>query len=118
VDDEELLREVLAEQLSDAGFGVRVAADASKALALLDAGEPVDVLVTDLSMPGMDGLALIRAVRSRCPGLPAVLLTGYAGDGAAGAEAGGIAGPFCLPGKPVRLARLVERILGLLGARE
>ena len=47
------------------------------------------VIVTDLSMPGMDGVAVIRAVRERLPGLPAVLLTGYGGDGAALAVGGG-----------------------------
>ena len=59
------------------------ASGGAEALALLAAGEAVDILVTDLSMPGMDGLAVIRAVQERRAGLPAVLLTGYAGDGAA-----------------------------------
>jgi CheY-like chemotaxis protein len=40
----------------------------------------VDALVSDLSMPGMSGTMLIAAARRRCPGLPAVLLTGYADE--------------------------------------
>ena len=110
VDDEELVREVLAEQLEDAGFSVQVAANGTEALALLSAGAAVDALVTDLSMPGMDGLALVRAVKERCPGLPAVLLTGYSGDGAETAMGGTVTGAFCLLRKPVRAHDLIDRI--------
>ena len=53
----------------------------AEALALLDSWEDVDVLVTDLSMPGLNGLDVIRAAQERWPALPAVLLTGYSGDG-------------------------------------
>jgi len=50
------------------------------ALAALAAGGAVNLLVSDLSMPGMDGLALIREAQRRQPGLPAILLTGFATD--------------------------------------
>ena len=110
VDDEPLLREVLSEYLEDWHCSVRVASGGVEALALLDAGEAVDVLVTDLSMPGMDGVALIRAAQARRPGLPAILLTGYAGE-AALADAG-----FTLMRKPVRGADLVDRITALTAA--
>jgi PAS domain S-box-containing protein len=76
VDDERLVRETLAELFHAAGHAVRTAASAEEALRLLDAGEAVDALVTDLVMPGPSGLALIEAARRRRPGLPAVLLTG------------------------------------------
>ena len=114
VDDEPLLREVLSEFLEEWSMGVRAATGGAEALALLDADEKVDVLVTDLSMPGMDGLALIRAARQRRPGLPAILLTGYAGEAMLPdqAEAG-----FSLMRKPVSGADLVDRIAALAGAR-
>ncbi len=64
VDDEEALRELLAQNLEDRGYDVLVAAGGEAALALLSAGETVDVLVTDLSMPGMNGIALIRAAQT------------------------------------------------------
>ena len=67
VDDEPMLREVLSECLQEWRFQVCAANGGEQAVALLDAGEPVDVLVTDLSMPGMDGLALIRAAQGRRP---------------------------------------------------
>lgn len=118
VDDEDLLREVLAGQLEDAGYNVLVAACGNEALALLDAGEAVDVLVTDLSMPGMSGIGLIRAAQERRPGLPAVLLTGYAGHGAALAVGEAVTGSFSLLRKPVSLADLIDLIQSLLAAQE
>ena len=96
-------------------MGVRVANGGAEALALLDSGEAVDVLVTDLSMPGMDGLALIRAARQRQPGLPAILLTGYAGEAMLPDQA---EADFSLMRKPVRGTDLVDRIVALAGARE
>ncbi|MFL5289136.1 MAG: response regulator [Rhodopila sp.] len=71
-------------------------------------------MVTDLTMPGMDGLALIREVRTIYPTLPTVLLTGYAGDGAALAIGGAITGTFTLLRKPVTGVQLADRISSLL----
>jgi signal transduction histidine kinase/CheY-like chemotaxis protein len=116
VDDEESVREVLAEHLEYEGFGVLTAANGSEALALLVTGQAVDALVTDLSMPGMDGIELIRAAQQRRPGLPAVLLTGYAGDDAALALGGLVSGAFSLLRKPVRIHDLVDRVQALLEA--
>jgi len=117
VDDEVLLREVLGEQLEEAGYSVLSAANGEEALALLEAGEAVDVLVTDLSMPGIDGLAVIRAAQERHPGLPAVLLTGYAGEDVTLAVSGTVAGAFSLLRKPIRLHDLIDRIQSLFAAR-
>ncbi|WP_169742800.1 response regulator [Muricoccus aerilatus] len=78
MDDEALAREITAEGLEGAGFSLLTAESSATALALLDAGEAVDLLVTDLSMHGIDGLALIREAQRRHPGLPAILLTGLA----------------------------------------
>ena len=77
----------------------------------------MDALVTDLSMPGMDGIAVIRAAQMRRPGLPAVLLTGYDGDGATAATGARVAGTFSLLRKPVRGRDLIDRILTLLEGR-
>ena len=117
VDDEELVREMLAESLEDLGFGVLAAANGPEVLGLLASGEAVDVLVTDLSMPGMDGLAVIRAAQDRRPGLPAVLLTGYAGDGAALAVGGAVTGAFSLLRKPIRIHELTDRIQSVMAAK-
>lgn len=81
VDDDAMVRTVLAEHLADCGYRVTQASDGLDALARLDTGEVADLLVTDFSMPGMNGLVLIQEARQRLPGLPALLLTGYADAG-------------------------------------
>jgi signal transduction histidine kinase len=78
VDDDAAVREVLAREMTELGYQVMQASDALAALARLDAGEKVHLLVTDFSMPGMNGLLLTREARLRRPGLPVLLLTGYA----------------------------------------
>ena len=118
VDDDTIVREVLALSLEDAGYRVLPADSGTAALTWLDAGEPVDIIVSDLTMPGMDGLALIRIAQERRPGLPAVLLTGYAGDGATLAVGGAISGTFSLLRKPVSGPQLVDRINALLASRK
>ena len=84
VDDDAMVREVLAGELEARGFLVTTAADAKAALVLLDGGLPTDLLITDYAMPGMGGVTLINEARLRRPALPALLLTG---DVEAGAEA-------------------------------
>lgn len=118
VDDEGLVRKVFAIQLQRAGYTVLAAAGGAEALALLNEGQVADVLVSDLTMPGMDGLALIREAQARHPGLPAVLLTGHAGDdGTAFAVNGAASGTFSLLRKPVTAAQLTERLAALLATR-
>jgi PAS domain S-box-containing protein len=118
VDDDAIVRDVLALSLEDAGYRVLAASGGAAALARLDAPERVDIIVSDLAMPSMDGLALIRSAQERQPGLPAVLLTGYAGDDAALAVGGAISGAFSLLRKPVSGTQLVDRIRALLESRK
>jgi CheY-like chemotaxis protein len=108
---------VIARQIEDAGYRVEVAAGADDALALLAAGAEVDAVVTDLSMPGMDGLALLRSVRDRFPALPAILLTGYADAATAVSMEEHLNGNMLLLRKPVAGAELLSR-LGALLARD
>ncbi|WP_301589917.1 hybrid sensor histidine kinase/response regulator [Sabulicella glaciei] len=117
VDDNDVVRLTVSAELEAAGFQTACAADAAQALSLMEAGVVVDVLVTDLSMPGASGLALIHEAQARRPGLPAILLTGYAGDGAALAVGGAISGAFSLIRKPVSGPHLAERVEALIAAR-
>jgi CheY-like chemotaxis protein/anti-sigma regulatory factor (Ser/Thr protein kinase) len=80
VDDEAPVRNVIAELLEEAGYSVTQADDSVSALDVLKTGEKVDLLLSDLSMPGLDGISLIRASQRQRPGLPAILLTGYLAD--------------------------------------
>lgn len=76
VEDESLVRLDAAECLRDAGFDVLEATDAAEALEML-AEHDVDVLFTDINMPGpIDGLELARRVLGRCPGTRLVLTSG------------------------------------------
>ncbi len=114
VDDEVMVRETLAAALEDAGYTVLTAQDGAVALELLRSSVAVDVLVTDLSMPGIDGLTMIRQAQRERPALPAVLLTGYAGHGAQLAVGESVPGAFSLVRKPVTAAQLSDRIEALL----
>jgi CheY-like chemotaxis protein len=114
VDDEAMVRETLATSLEDAGYTVLTVADGAEALDLLRSPVLVDILVTDLSMPGIDGLAVIRQAQRERSGLPAVLLTGYAGYGAQLAVGESVSGAFSLVRKPVTAAQLADRIEALL----
>ena len=114
VDDEPLVREITAEQLEAAGFAVIPLGGGIEALARLQAGEAADLLLSDLSMSGMDGLTLIRHAQALRPALPAILLTGYATEAAELAVGGALSGSFTLLRKPVEGNALVARILALL----
>lgn len=114
VDDEPGIRRVIATILTRGGMSVTVAGDGVEALAVLERGGRVDLLVTDLSMPGMNGIALIAAAQAQRPGLPTLLLTGYAGDGVTLAVNGAIDGSYSLLRKPIRSAQLLERVRALL----
>jgi len=72
VDDEAAVRFTLASALEAPGFEAIEASSGAEALGLVD---DVDVVLTDLVMPGMDGLALLAAIRARDPELPVILLT-------------------------------------------
>jgi CheY-like chemotaxis protein len=103
------VRAILAEQLREYGFEVVEAEDGETALALLRTSEPIDALVTDRSMPGLDGVSLIRRAKALRPGLPAILLTGFAG------EANEIAsGEFAVLRKPAAAAALLDRLSKIL----
>jgi PAS domain S-box-containing protein len=118
VDDDAIVREVLTLSLEDSGYAVLSADSGSAALLRLASAVRVDILVSDLTMPAMDGLELIRSVQAQRPNLPAVLLTGYAGDGATLAVGGAISGAFSLLRKPVSGTQLVDRINALLASRK
>ena len=113
VDDDDSVREMIRWQLDDLGYETAVASDGLIALARMDAGELLDVLVTDLSMPGMNGLALIEEARKRQPGLPALLLTGYA-DTSSSIDINGLGVGTRFLQKPISIQQLAENVATLL----
>lgn len=80
VDDEGAVRHVLAEQLEGHGFTVVQMPDAIAALGVLHGETSVDFMVTDYSMPGMDGVSLIQEAQRLRPDLRAILISGYIED--------------------------------------
>ncbi|HVN85731.1 MAG TPA: sigma-54 dependent transcriptional regulator [Candidatus Binatia bacterium] len=77
VDDEKNIRTHLATYVRGVGHGAETAEDAAAALAALDRGA-VDIVLSDVRMAGMDGLALLREMRRRQPDVVVVLMTAYA----------------------------------------
>ena len=77
VDDERRMADVLELVLSREGYAVRTCARAEDALVLL-ADRPVDLVLTDLKMPGMTGVQLLERIKADTPALPVVLMTAYA----------------------------------------
>jgi DNA-binding NtrC family response regulator len=76
IDDETVFVNSLTKVLTRRGIGVQSAPDGHKGLALLT-NEGFDVIVLDMRMPGMDGLATLKAIRERDALIPVILLTGH-----------------------------------------
>jgi two-component system NtrC family response regulator len=76
VDDDESLRRVTQVQLEQAGFSTQTAADGNEALAALQKA-PAQLVITDLKMPGMSGLELLRRIRADYPEVVVVVITAY-----------------------------------------
>jgi CheY-like chemotaxis protein len=82
VDDDQLVREPIADYLREVGYEVLEAGDAHEAIDLVDHADHVDLVFTDVRMPGeLDGLGLARWVRAHRPDLPVLLTSGYYGTG-------------------------------------
>ena len=77
VEDEILIRDLVAEELMDAGFNIVQVGSAVQAIAVLEARQDIQLVFTDIDMPGsMDGLKLAAAVRDRWPPVHIIITTG------------------------------------------
>jgi two-component system response regulator FlrC len=76
VDDEERYREVLARVLTKAGYEVVEASDGIEALSLLEKLK-IDLVLSDILMPGLNGYALVARLRAKWPSMPVILTTGF-----------------------------------------
>jgi PAS domain S-box-containing protein len=116
VDDDEAVLSSLAQQMEALGYPTLTAGSGAEAIARLDKGADVDLVVTDLSMPGMDGLRLIQEVQRRRPALPTILLTGFTTTAAEVALRDATSGLFSVLHKPIDGRLLAERVEVLLEA--
>jgi excisionase family DNA binding protein len=111
-DDEAGIRELLSKSLALAEYDVEAVGDGRKALERLRAGSH-DLLVTDLKMPGIDGLSLIRDAKRLAPDLPIIVITGYSTESSAIEAINlGVAGYLT---KPFRIARFLSATARALG---
>jgi two-component system cell cycle sensor histidine kinase/response regulator CckA len=112
VEDDALVRRAVGVELVELGYQVDAAADAASALALLDEDRPVSLLLSDVRLPGIDGLSLVEAVRARRPGLPVVLMSADSGGAARAQGLPCLAKPFTTEA----LARQLRAALDVVGA--
>jgi DNA-binding NarL/FixJ family response regulator len=111
VDDEPVVRELVREIMADTDLEILTAAGAEAALALLDAtGDGVDVLLTDMELPGTSGAVLAAEVAGRSPGTEIVCMSGYGRARVAGLppQAHFLQKPFA----PKELVALLNELLG------
>ncbi len=80
VEDEERVRDLVVRALAGSGFRVHEASDGREALNRFSEYQPIDMLVADVMMPGMDGIQLAENLVSRCPGLRVLFISGYPAD--------------------------------------
>lgn len=78
VEDEDMVRTVAERALARAGYEVTACASGEEGLAAIADGGTFDLVVSDVVMPGMDGPAMVRAIRSRLPDMPVLFMSGYA----------------------------------------
>ncbi|NUP13190.1 MAG: sigma-54-dependent Fis family transcriptional regulator, partial [Polyangiaceae bacterium] len=76
VDDEASARSGLAKLLQHEGFDAKMAVDGASALAVIE-DSPPDLVITDLRMPGMDGIELVTKLREQLPALPVIVVTAH-----------------------------------------
>jgi CheY-like chemotaxis protein len=109
VEDNVKLREIVVKQLKGIGFRVLEVDNAKAALHLLESYGPVDLIFSDVVLPGeMDGCALAREVISRTPDAKILLTSGF--PGASLAEVEGLGSKARLLSKPYRRDELAERV--------
>ena len=115
VEDDAVVRALTVEALEDAGFIVLSASDGPSGLASLMARSDIDLLVTDVGLPGLNGRQIADAARKKQPSLPVLFVTGYADKGDVSA-ADLPAGMKVIP-KPYAMDRLIEQV-GRMLARD
>jgi CheY-like chemotaxis protein len=109
VEDDESVRMLAARALETAGHAIAVAEDGERGFARIsEAAGGFDLVVSDIRMPGMDGIEMAKAVAKRFPGLRILLVTGYADQRERAADLNGVVVDVLL--KPFTLADIRARV--------
>jgi DNA-binding NtrC family response regulator len=126
IDDEQYIRTALKEVLEREGFQVSAASDGKKGLELLEK-EGADLVITDVIMPGIDGVATLERIKAAHPDLPVIVISGGGTIAPKEYEPGAIstaaylasaakAGASCTLTKPFNRKELVNAVTNLLNA--
>jgi len=114
VEDNDGVRAFSGDALRDYGFTVVEAADATQALRILDAGATIDLLFTDIGLPGLDGRELVTIVQHKCPRMRMLFTSGYAQMPTASSSRWDSDIP--LLSKPYTRGQLYEKVMQVFGA--
>jgi DNA-binding NtrC family response regulator len=116
VDDEPGIRHVISRMLLDEGYFVHEASDGLEALELIKRGSPaMDVVVSDVVMPRLNGVELLQEASRARPSLPFILISGYGTDEL---TQRGIAPPCALLSKPFPSERLLAEVRRCIAERQ
>jgi CheY-like chemotaxis protein len=116
VDDEPTLRMLVTETLEDLGYAAVEAEDGTSALKVIQSDARIDLLVTDVGLPGMNGRQLADAARSLRPGLRVLFITGYAHNAALG-QGAALDDGMEMVTKPFALDVLASKIRQMIESR-
>jgi excisionase family DNA binding protein len=112
VDDEQAVRDLVSRYLATADYEVEAVEDGPTAIERLQTN-PYDLLITDLKMPGMDGLSVIRETRRQFADLPIIIITAYSTEASAIEAINlGVSGYLTKPFRMERVLAVAARALG------
>jgi two-component system cell cycle sensor histidine kinase/response regulator CckA len=114
VEDEDMVRAVAERALARAGYTVTTARDGEEGLGIVEEGGQFDIVVSDVVMPGIDGPAMVRAIRKYAPRVPVLFMSGYA-EAQLRKEID-VAGAQFLP-KPFSVQQITDKVGEVLAAR-
>jgi PAS domain S-box-containing protein len=112
VEDQSVVRDAITDVLGKLGYTVAQASDGLEGISIALAGEPFDLIITDLGLPGVNGRSLADTVRSRQPHVPVLLMTGY--DANAAKSTTDLPAGMALLSKPFNVNSLNEQVRRLI----
>ncbi|MRH97982.1 hybrid sensor histidine kinase/response regulator [Agrobacterium tumefaciens] len=112
VEDDPSVRLLILEVLKDLGYEALEAEDSNVAVTILETGQPIDLMVSDVGLPGMNGRQLAEVARQHYPDLPILFVTGYAENAAI--RAGFLGTNMAMITKPFVMDVLAEKISEML----
>ncbi len=115
VEDDASVRLLILEVLKELGYSALEAEDSNAAVRILEAGQPIDLMVSDVGLPGMNGRQLAEVARKHYPELPILFVTGYAENAAI--RAGFLGTNMAMITKPFVMDVLAEKISEMLPKR-